>query len=327
MKDPYMEGIKNNDHRWIAKAITLLESTRKEDRKKSIDLLSRLLKEKKPKTTMRIGISGIPGVGKSTFLESLGSYILNKDAKMKIAILSIDPTSPLEGGSILADRIRMETLSKSANVFIRPSPNTGIHGGVSRRTRESILLLESAGYDIIFIETVGVGQSEFHIASLVDLFLLLQMPSTGDDWQAMKKGILELADLVIVNKTDGALEKEAKALRKTLELSLPKESQKGNKLKVLCTSAKLKTGFDTVWEEISAYFSKEREKTLHKTRKNQDLFWFYEELFALFKNEVQENTSIQDALMPYREDVLNHGALFSEKSSEALTIILKTRSR
>ena len=189
----------HQDRRMLAKAITLVESTLHSDQLEAQALLSDIL----PKTgnSFRLGITGVPGVGKSTFVENFGLYLLKQG--YKVAVLAVDPSSPRSGGSILGDKTRMEKLSQEDNAFIRPTPSSGFLGGVAQKTRESILLCEAAGFDFIIIETVGVGQSEFEVADMVDFFLVLMLPNAGDELQGIKKGILELADAIIINKADG----------------------------------------------------------------------------------------------------------------------------
>lgn len=184
--------------RAIAKAITLLESTRADHRAQADELLTALL----PRTgkSFRLGISGVPGVGKSTFIESLGLYLIGQGHR--VAVLTIDPSSSVSGGSILGDKTRMEKLSVHENAYIRPSPSSGTLGGVAEKTREAMLVCEAAGYDIVIVETVGVGQSETAVAGMTDMFVLLQLPNAGDDLQAIKKGVMEIADLVVINKAD-----------------------------------------------------------------------------------------------------------------------------
>ena len=193
-------NIKKGSRKFLAKAITLVESTKLEDQRKSETLLSKLPKNN---NTIRIGITGVPGVGKSTFIESLGLFLI--DIGLKVSVLAIDPSSQKTGGSILGDKTRMEKLSTNNSAFIRPSPSSGHLGGVAKTTRESMLCVEASGYEIVFIETMGVGQAETSVYNMVDIFLVLLLPSGGDDLQGIKKGIIELADLLIVNKADDNL--------------------------------------------------------------------------------------------------------------------------
>lgn len=193
------QQIIEGDRRALAKAITLVESTRADHGEQAVQLLAELM----PHTgkSIRLGVSGAPGVGKSTFIESLGNYLTEQGHQ--VAVLAVDPTSAVSGGSILGDKTRMETLSVNPKAFVRPSPAGTTLGGVTRRTRESLLLCEAAGYDVIIVETVGVGQSETAVSDMTDMFLLLLSPGGGDDLQGIKRGIMELADLVLVNKADG----------------------------------------------------------------------------------------------------------------------------
>src|SRR6056300_2064678 len=193
------EASRSGQRRALAKGITLIESLRAEDRERAQNLLGELL----PYTgnSIRIGITGVPGVGKSTFIESFGLHLLNQGKR--VAVLAVDPSSPLAGGSILGDKTRMEALSRQDNAFIRPSPAGSALGGVAQKTRETMLLCEAAGFDVILVETVGVGQSEHQVAGMVDFFLVLMLPGGGDELQGIKKGIIELADAIVINKADG----------------------------------------------------------------------------------------------------------------------------
>ena len=201
--------LQNGDRRTLAKAITLIESSNRDHQKEAQSIIQSIL----PSTggSFRIGISRPPGVGKSTFIEAFGKELTSRG--LKIAVLAVDPTSPLSGGSILGDKTRMEELSQDPKAFIRPSPSSGSLGGVAFKTREALLLCEAAGFDIILIETVGVGQSEYEVADLVDYFTLLMLPGGGDELQGIKKGILELADLIVVNKADGTNKQNAETTK------------------------------------------------------------------------------------------------------------------
>ena len=192
------EPLKAGDRRALAKAITLVESTRADHREQADALLTALM----PSTghALRLGISGVPGVGKSTFIEAFGCFLLERGHR--VAVLTVDPSSSVSGGAILGDKTRMEKLSMDQRAFIRPSPSSGTLSGVAEKTREALLLCEAAGYDVVIVETVGVGQSETAVAGMTDLYLLLQLPNAGDDLQAIKKGVMELADLVVINKAD-----------------------------------------------------------------------------------------------------------------------------
>jgi len=251
MTDALAEGIRKGDRRSLARAITLAESTRADHRARAETLIEELL----PATgkAARIGISGTPGVGKSTFIEAFGGFLTGHGHK--VAVLAVDPSSRRSGGSILGDKTRMEALSRDARAFIRPSPAGGTLGGVARRTREAMLLCEAAGFDVVLVETVGVGQSETAVADLVDLFLLLLGPAAGDDLQGIKRGIMELADLIVVNKADGDLKpaagRAAAEVKSALHLLRPKWPQWAPP--VLLASAVERRGIDQVWAAIERF--------------------------------------------------------------------------
>ena len=244
-------AVRGGDRRALARAITLVESTRPDHRAAAATLLTALLPH--AGGGLRVGVTGVPGVGKSTFIEALGAYLV--DAGHRVAVLAVDPSSRLSGGSILGDKTRMTDLSRSPSAFIRPSPTAGTLGGVARRTREAMLVCEAAGYDVVLVETVGVGQSETAVAGMVDLFLLLLLPSGGDALQGVKRGIMELADLVVVNKADGDLAPAAErtvaeyanAIRMLRPPSPPWTPM------VLSCSAQERRGIDAVWTAAGAF--------------------------------------------------------------------------
>ncbi len=315
------DGIRKHDKRALAKAITLIESTLATDREQAKNLLSLLSHTSTPKS-VRIGISGIPGVGKSTFIETLGTHLLAKHPELRIAVLPIDPTSPLEGGSILADRIRMTHISNDPHVFIRPAPTQGTHGGLSRRTRETLFLIDAAGFDYIFVETVGVGQTEFHVTSLVDAFILLQMPATGDEWQALKKGILELADLIVINKTDGDLKAEALRLKKIYESSFSYTNNGTGPLVITCSAIE-GHGIPEMWDKLTHFMSQQRESgNFALRRRQQNIFWFEEEIVNQFQEILRTNSVVAQALAPLRKEAAESDGLAlilnSEKALHAL---------
>ena len=245
------DGIRGGDRRALARAITLAESSRADHRAEAEALEAMLLAY--AGRSVRLGISGVPGVGKSTFIEAFGLTLI--DQGHKVAVLAVDPSSKRSGGSILGDKTRMEQLSRAAEAFIRPSPTGGTLGGVARRTREAMLLCEAAGFDVIIVETVGVGQSETAVADLVDLFLLLLLPGGGDELQGLKRGIVELADILAINKADGEL--EAAAGRAAAEYAnavrLLPPGHEGWQPPVLTCSAKSGTGIAEVWAEIDRF--------------------------------------------------------------------------
>lgn len=274
------DGVKQGKRRYLAKAITLIESNRAEDLQKGIDLLEQLREERE---TIRVGISGVPGVGKSTFIETLGNVLIEQG--FKVAVLAVDPSSPTTGGSILGDKTRMETLSSKDEAFIRPSPTSGTLGGVARKTRESVMLCEAAGYDVILVETVGVGQSEFEVAGMVDCFLVLMLPGAGDSLQGIKRGILEITDILVVNKADGeqkSLAERAKAeYEHAFQLLHPK--YEGISVQCLTASALQKDTVQQVWSQVIDFIEAlKAEGYLSELRNEQNLKWFK----RLTENEV-----------------------------------------
>lgn len=268
-----LKGIFEGDKAQLAKAITLLESSKPEHFEKANTLIEKCLS--KNNSSIRIGITGVPGVGKSSFIEVFGTTLTQLGKK--VAVLAVDPTSTLSKGSILGDKTRMQSLSKDPNAFIRPSPSGESLGGVARKTRESIILCEAAGYDIILVETVGVGQSETMVHSMVDFFLLLKLSGAGDELQGIKRGIMEMADAIAINKADGGNLEKAKLAEvefsRALQLYPPKEN--GWAPKVLRCSAVEQTGIVAIWEMI-ANFVEQVKKSGHfdGNRKKQNKNWF-----------------------------------------------------
>ncbi|WHZ11975.1 MAG: methylmalonyl Co-A mutase-associated GTPase MeaB [Burkholderiaceae bacterium] len=290
--------------RAIAKAITLLESTRADHRAQADELLTALL----PHTgrSFRLGISGAPGVGKSTFIEALGMLLIGHGHR--VAVLAVDPSSSLSGGSILADKTRMERLSAEEHAFIRPSPSGGTLGGVADKTRETILVCEAAGFDIVIVETVGVGQSETAVAGMTDLYVLLQLPNAGDDLQAIKKGTMELADLVVINKADtdpaAATRAEAQitsALRLFVRhgpLHAARDAQLAHHPQVLRLSALTGDGLDRFWSMVSEFRRvREASGALAERRRQQALAWMWERIAAGLKESFRHNPQVR-ALLP-----------------------------
>ena len=286
-KLPSQADILQGNRRAIAKAITLLESTRPESFEHGQELLESLLPH--AGQALRIGITGVPGVGKSTFIEAIGLFLIEQGHR--VAVLAVDPSSQLTGGSIMGDKTRMNELAQHPHAFIRPSPSSGILGGVARKTRETMLICEAAGYDVVIVETVGVGQSETIVASMVDLFLLLMLPNAGDELQGIKKGVLELADLVVINKSDGKQETLAKTAqseyRKALHL-LP-SSKNSWTPQILRCSALEKRGMDKIWDSVKS-FSKALQNSgeWEKQRRKQTGKWMWslveEGLLTNFRN-------------------------------------------
>lgn len=246
--DEYVAGVRAGDRATVARAITLVESRKPAHRDQAQEMLVQLLPY--AGAAHRIGITGVPGVGKSTFIEALGTHLTGLGHK--VAVLAVDPTSGRTGGSILGDKTRMTDLGQDQNAFIRPSPSAGTLGGVARATRESMVVVEAAGYDVVLVETVGVGQSEVTVAEMVDLFLVLMLPGAGDELQGIKKGVLEIADLLVVNKADGDNAKRAQAAmreyKSALHILQPHDPHWN--ARVLACSALTKTGIEDVWSTV-----------------------------------------------------------------------------
>lgn len=271
------EQVLTGDRRALAQAITLIESTRDDHRREAEVLLEALL----PHTgqSIRLGISGVPGVGKSTFIESFGQHLI--DAGKRVAVLAVDPSSQISGGSILGDKTRMEQLAQAPQAFIRPTPTAGTQGGVARRTREAMLACEAAGFDVVLIETVGVGQSETAVADMVDMFLLLLLPGSGDELQGLKRGIVELADLVIVNKADGdlldAAGRVAGEYANALHLLRPATPHWTSR--VVTCSALEGTGIGDIWQIVEEYrTAMATEGAFEDRRSQQARTWMWREV-------------------------------------------------
>lgn len=302
--DDYVKGILDGNRTILSKAVTLVESNKMEHQELAQQIILRCLPHSG--NSIRIGITGVPGVGKSTFIESTGKYITSKGHKL--AVLAIDPSSERSKGSILGDKTRMEELSIDPNAYIRPSPSAGSLGGVARKTRETIILCEAAGFDVIFIETVGVGQSETMVHSMVDFFLLLMLSGAGDELQGIKRGIMEMADAITINKADGDNVDRAEMARvqymNALQLFPPTDS--GWKPKVLTCSAYKKIGIDKIWNTINDYISHANGNGYFKHRRNdQSKFWMYETINDQLKSNFYQNNQIKSLLASFEERVLN----------------------
>jgi len=288
------EALLAGNRRALAKAITLVESTRAEDREEAQKLLAAIL----PHTgkSMRIGISGVPGVGKSTFIEALGMFLIERGHR--VAVLAVDPSSSVHGGSILGDKTRMEQLSQRLEAFIRPSPSAGSLGGVAEHTREALLLCEAAGYDVIIVETVGVGQSETAVAGMTDAFVLLQLPNAGDDLQAIKKGIMELADLVVFNKADidpTAAQLAAAQMRSALSMLHP--ASPSWVPPVLTLSALKKDGLAEFWQVIEKFRATlTASGEFAARRRHQALAWMWQQIDSGLRSRFREHPGVKAAL-------------------------------
>ncbi|QIA07312.1 methylmalonyl Co-A mutase-associated GTPase MeaB [Draconibacterium halophilum] len=320
--DEYVNGILDGDITLLSKAVTLVESSKSEHQQIAQQVIQKCLPHSGK--SVRIGITGVPGVGKSTFIEALGKYLTNKGEKL--AVLAIDPSSERTKGSILGDKTRMEELASDSNAYIRPSPSAGSLGGVARKTREIIILCEAAGYNHIFIETVGVGQSETAVHSMTDFFLLLMLAGAGDELQGIKRGIMEMADLITINKADGNnLEKAEMAkvqYKNAIHLFPSKDS--GWAANVLTCSAYKKTGIDAIWDQIEKY----REQTIDngyffRKRNEQSTYWMYETIEENLKRNFYDHPEIKEKLK-----VLENYVLTDQMSSFiAATELLNTYAK
>ncbi|OGA96281.1 MAG: ATPase/protein kinase [Burkholderiales bacterium RIFCSPHIGHO2_12_FULL_61_11] len=321
-QSPLVDSVLHGDavvqRRAIAKAITLLESTRADHRLQADELLAALL----PYTgkAFRLGISGVPGVGKSTFIEVLGLYLIAHGHR--VAVLTIDPSSSVSGGSILGDKTRMEKLSVREEAYIRPSPSSGTLGGVAEKTREAMLVCEAAGYDVVIVETVGVGQSETAVANMTDMFVLMQLPNAGDDLQAIKKGVMELADLVVINKADidanAAMRAEAQ-IRSAMRLfglvnNAMGRGQAANfdrnwQPQVMQLSALHNQGVDAFWAAVTQFRDLQSANgKLTARRQQQSLAWMWERIDAGLKQAFRQDPAVS-ALLPSLVEQVESGRL------------------
>ncbi len=319
----YVEGILGGSRVLLSQAITLIESTRPEHQQLAQEIIGLSLPHSG--RSIRVGITGSPGVGKSTFIEALGLHLL--DRGNRLAVLAIDPSSKVSKGSILGDKTRMEKLAGSEAAFIRPSPAGDSLGGVARKTRESIILCEAAGYDTVIIETVGVGQSETAVHSMADFFLLLLLPGAGDELQGIKRGIVEMADFIAVNKADGErlpLAKRARQeYRNALHLFPPKES--GWAPKVEICSAETGTGIPEIWQQIEAYRKKTEENGYFEHhRREQAHYWLQESISQQLLAAFARDTAVRERLKAVEQAVLE-GKLSPFQGAEELVRLFLNR--
>ncbi len=301
--DEFLSEILKGNRTVLSQAVTLVESSLPEHQ----DLAQQVIEKCLPYAgkAVRLGITGVPGAGKSTFIEALGMHLMRKNHKL--AVLAIDPSSERSKGSILGDKTRMEELSVASNAFIRPSPSAGSLGGVARKTRESIVLCEAAGFDTIFVETVGVGQSETAVHSMVDFFLLIQLAGTGDELQGIKRGIMEMADGIAINKCDGNNKDKAGLARVQFQnaLHLFPAPESGWSPKVVTCSAIENSGIADVWDMITEFvdFTKSNQYFDHK-RTSQAKYWMYESINDHLKSNFYQNKEIKELLLKAENDVL-----------------------
>lgn len=320
----YLQGIAAGDRAWLSRAITLVESQRPQDMLLADELMSQLRPPATP--ARRVGISGAPGVGKSTFIESLGVYLCEQGERC--AVLAVDPSSAKSQGSILGDKTRMPKLAHRSDALVRPSPSGTALGGVTYRSREAMLLCEAAGYSVILIETVGVGQSEIWVADLVDSFLLLLLPGAGDELQGIKRGILEVADVIAVNKADGdqvdRAKKSALAYERALSLVYREEDQVG--IEVLTCSGASGEGVAALWQRIEAQREHlKRSGALMRRRAAQAETWMWRLLVARMKQEIEQIPALAQLLQRLRPD-LAMGRCSPESAVRALLAAWKGQS-
>ncbi len=293
---PGAAAVLGGDRRALAKAITLIESTRADHRAQADALLDALLASSGK--SLRLGISGAPGVGKSTFIEALGLFLIGRGHR--VAVLAVDPSSSVSGGSILGDKTRMERLSQQPAAFIRPSPTSGALGGVAEHTREALLVCEAAGFDVVIVETVGVGQSETTVAGMTDLFVLLQLPNAGDDLQAIKRGVMELADVVAINKADldeAAATRAMAQITSAVRVFGPHGRPDAAPVQVLKLSALKALGIDAFWQAVEAEAARRRASgSFEARRRAQRQAWLWDIVHARLRADFEQNDAVREAL-------------------------------
>ena len=314
--EPYVRGVLDGSRAGIARAITLVESTRPDHQRTAQQVLTELL----PDTgkAVRIGITGVPGVGKSTFIDAFGTMLTGHGHR--VAVLAVDPSSTRTGGSILGDKTRMHRLAADPAAFIRPSPSSGTLGGVARATRESMVIMEAAGYDVVLVETVGVGQSEVSVAGMVDTFLLLALARTGDQLQGIKKGVLELADVIAVNKADGPHERDARAAARELAsaLRLLQDPRAAWRTPVLTCSAALGTGLDQVWAEVQRHRAMlESTGELERRRRDQQVGWAWSLVQDQLLARLHGHPGVR-AIAPVLEQKVRDGSVTATTAAEQI---------
>lgn len=296
-----LQDLLNGNRRALAKAITLVESTLDPHREQAQAILEQVLPHSGK--SIRIGITGVPGVGKSTFIEAFGLYLIGQGKR--VAVLAVDPSSPIAGGSILGDKTRMEDLSRREEAFIRPTPAAGALGGVAQKTRETMLLCEAAGYDVILVETVGVGQSEYQVSAMVDFFMVLMLPGGGDELQGIKKGIMELADALVINKADGPSETLATMTQRQYAsaMSLLRHNSFWTP-RVLTCSALTPANIDTVWGMVVDYYFESLELEVFSSKRiQQNLDWMHQLLNEMLLMKLSRNVKVK-ALLPALEQAV-----------------------
>ncbi|MDE6857814.1 MAG: methylmalonyl Co-A mutase-associated GTPase MeaB [Alistipes sp.] len=301
--DEYVAGILSGDITTLSQAITLVESSNPAHYEQAQEIIERCLPH--AGRSVRIGITGVPGAGKSTFIEAVGNMVTR--LRHKLAVLAIDPSSERSGGSILGDKTRMESIATNPDVFIRPSPSAGSLGGVARKTRETIVLCEAAGFDVIFIETVGVGQSETAVHSMVDMFMLLQISGAGDELQGIKRGIMEMADMMVITKADGENIHKAGLARTQFQgaLRLFPVPESGWRPKVYTCSSLTGDGLEEVWKGVEEFLDHTGANGYFRNNRNrQNKYWMYESINEALRNSFYNNPEIESVIESTERDVL-----------------------
>lgn len=322
--ETYVEGIRAGNRGTLSRAITLLESTRSDHQETARSIIERCLPHSGD--SIRVAVTGVPGVGKSTLIETLGQRLI--DDGHQLAVLTVDPTSERSKGSILGDKTRMRQLASEEEAFIRPSPTSGTLGGVAPKTREALLLCEAAGYEIVFVETVGVGQSEIGVHSMVDFFLLLALAGAGDELQGIKRGIIEVADAIAITKADGANREAAEAARAEYEnaLRLLGESESGWEPPVLTCSAQTGAGIDAVWEVVERYRTYTQDTGFfEEQRRRQARHWMYQTIEQRLSEDFFKDPNVESA-RPEMEAAVLEGTLSSVAAAERLLEIYRENS-